>query len=69
KGVDALYPTSEFSSWAETFAKNNHEKTIIFTCRTGNRSGQLQRIFKNHGIENVINHGGGIVSYRGEITR
>ena len=45
------------------------DKTVIFTCRTGNRSGQVQHIFKQHGLDHVINHAGGIVSYRGEIEK
>ena len=66
KGVDMLLPTSTFGQWAEKFAE---DKTVIFTCRTGNRSGQVQHIFKSHGLERVINHAGGIVSYRGEIEQ
>ena len=69
KGVDMLLPTSTFGQWAEKFAEENKDKTVIFTCRTGNRSGQVQHIFKSHGLERVINHAGGIVSYRGEIEQ
>jgi rhodanese-related sulfurtransferase len=69
KGVDMLLPTSTFAQWAEKFAEENKDTTVIFTCRTGSRSGQVQQIFKSHGLDHVINHAGGIVSYRGEIEQ
>jgi len=67
KGVDMLKPTSTFQSWAESFIAENMDKTVIFTCRTDNRSGQVQRVFQQNGMKNVINHAGGIVTYRGDI--
>jgi len=69
KGVDMLKPTSLFQQWAEAFLNEHREKTVIFTCRTGNRSGQVQHIFKSNGMARAINHAGGIVTYRGEIER
>lgn len=69
KGVDMLKPTSTFQSWAQAFLDENKDKTVIFTCRTDNRSGNVQRVFQQNGMAKVINHGGGIVSYRGEIER
>ena len=69
KGVDMLKPTSDFQSWAESLFEEAKDKVVIFTCRTGNRSGQVQNVFKRNGHERVINHSGGIVSYRGEIER
>ena len=69
KGVDLLKPTSMFQSWAEDFLNENKDKTVIFTCRTDNRSGQVQQVFMQNGMKNVINHGGGIVTYRGEVVR
>ena len=69
KGVDMLKPTSSFQQWAEQLLNDAKDKTIIFTCRTGARSGQVQNIFKNNGHESVINHYGGIVSYRGEVEK
>ncbi len=69
KGVDLLLPTSSFGQWAEKFAQENKDKTVIFTCRTGSRSGQVQYIFKQNGFNRVINHAGGIVSYHGEIEK
>lgn len=65
EGVDILKPTSTFQSWGQEFLDSNKDKTVIFTCRTGNRSGQVQNVFKQNGMENVINHAGGIVSYHG----
>ena len=69
KGVDMLKPTSLFQQWAEAFFEEAKEKVVIFTCRTGARSGQVQNVFKSNGHENVINHYGGIVSYRGEVEK
>ncbi len=69
KGIDMLKPTSDFQSWAEAFLEEVKDKVVIFTCRTGHRSGQVQNTFRSNGHERVINHTGGIVSYRGEIER
>ncbi len=69
KGVDLLKPTSAFQSWAEELLEETKEKILILTCRTDNRSGQVQAIFKRNGHPHVINHTGGIVSYRGEIEK
>ena len=69
KGVDMLMPTSRFQSWASDFLDKHKDKTVILTCRTDNRSGQVQMIFKKNGMDKVINHSGGIVSYRGEVVR
>jgi rhodanese-related sulfurtransferase len=69
KGVDMLKPTSNFQQWAEELFNEAKDKTIIFTCRTGARSGQVQNVFRSNGHERVINHSGGIVSYRGEIEK
>ena len=69
KGVDLLKPTSTFQMWAEDFLNEYKDRTVIFTCRTDSRSGQVQRVFQQNGMARVINHGGGIVSYRGEIAK
>jgi len=69
EGVDLLKPTSTFQDWAQQLLEEAKDKTIIFTCRTDYRSGQVQSVFKENGHPHVINHTGGIVSYRGEISR
>ena len=69
KGVDMLKPTSQFQLWAPEFLEKYKDKNIIFTCRTDNRSGQVQQIFMQNGMQKVTNHLGGILSYRGEIVR
>jgi len=69
KGVDLLKPTSTFQLWGQEFFEENREKTVIFTCRTSSRSGQVQRVFQQNGMSKVLNHAGGIVNYRGEINR
>jgi len=69
KGVDMLKPTTSFQEWGEELFKSTQDKTVIFTCRTGSRSGQVQNAFANSGHTSVINHYGGIVTYRGETKR
>jgi len=65
KGVDLLKPTSTFQSWAEEFLNNNKDKKVIFTCRTGSRSGQVQAVFQQNGMTGAINHSGGIMGFHG----
>jgi len=69
KGVDLLKPTSIFQSWSETFFNEIQDKTVIFTCRTGARSGQVAQLFQQNGHTHSINHVGGIMSYTGETER
>ena len=69
KGVDMLKPTSSFTEWAQNLFDETKDKTLIFTCRTGSRSGQIQNAFKQHGHHGVLNHFGGIVTYRGIIEK
>ncbi len=66
KGVDLLKPTSLFYEWSQDIMEKSREKVVIVTCRTDYRSGQIQMTLKTNGYPNIINHEGGIVSYRGE---
>lgn len=69
KGVDLLKPTSEFTNWAQELFNQTKDKTVVFTCRTGSRSGQVQNVFKQNGHTRTVNHFGGIVTYHGEIEK
>ena len=69
KGVNMLKPTTLFQQWAQELLNETKDKTVIFTCRTGSRSGQVQNAFKQHGHKGVLNHFGGIVTYRGTIEK
>ena len=69
KGVDMLKPTSSFQQWALELLNQTKEKKLILTCRTGSRSGQVQNVFRQNGHKGVINHYGGIVTYRGKIEK
>ncbi|EIF50202.1 MULTISPECIES: rhodanese-like domain-containing protein [Sulfurovum] len=69
KGVDMLKPTTAFQQWAQELFDETKEKKVIFTCRTGSRSGQVQHVFQQHGHTGVLNHFGGIVTYHGEIEQ
>lgn len=68
-GVDELRATSMFEHWASEIFEKSKGRALILTCRTGNRSGMLQSIFKRHGHPQVINHQGGIVSYSGKVVK
>ena len=69
KGVDMLKPTSTFQQWAEELFNATQNKPVIFTCRTGSRSGQVASVFTQNGHKNAVNHYGGIMSYRGETEK
>ena len=69
QGVDMLKPTSSFQQWALEFLEETKDKSVILTCRTGSRSAQVQNVFKQNGHNGVINHYGGIVTYRGQIEK
>ena len=69
KGADMLKPTSSFNQWGKELFNELKDKTIVFTCRTGSRSGQVQNAFRQNGHTSVLNHFGGIVTYRGELEK
>jgi rhodanese-related sulfurtransferase len=69
EGVDILMPSSLFSEWSEDFCRVYRQRAVIFTCRTGNRSGVLQRLCKANGMACVINHAGGITAFCGETIK
>jgi rhodanese-related sulfurtransferase len=69
KGVDMLKPTSTFQDWGQELFSATQDKRVVFTCRTGSRSGQVASMFTQNGHKNAINHYGGIMSYRGETEK
>ncbi|MCK5854849.1 MAG: rhodanese-like domain-containing protein [Sulfurovaceae bacterium] len=69
KGIDALKPTSTFQNWGQDFFDEVKDKTVIFSCRSGARSGQVVQAFRQNGHNRSINLSGGIMSYPGEITK
>jgi len=69
KGVDMLKPTSTFQDWGEELFGTTQDQRVVFTCRTGSRSGQIASMFTQNGHKNAINHYGGIMSYRGETEK
>jgi len=69
KGADMLKPTSTFQQWAQDLFNQTKDKTVVFTCRTGSRSAQVQNVFRQNGHARAINHFGGIVTYRGDIEK
>jgi len=69
KGVDMLKPTTAFQKWGQELFSATEEKVVVFTCRTGSRSGQVASMFIQNGHKNAINHYGGIMTYRGETEK
>ena len=69
KGVDLLKPTTTFQQWAQELFEETKDKYVIFTCRTGSRSGQVQQVFAQNGHTKTLNHSGGIMSFRGEVEK
>jgi len=65
KGIDILRPSTKLQLWGPALVEEFKDKTLILTCRTGARSGHIQRILKKNGHNSVINHSGGIMSYNG----
>ena len=55
-----LLPTSTFPGWLDEVPT---DKTVIVTCRTGNRSGQITSALEAEGFDNVHNMLGGIVEW------
>ena len=68
KGIDTLKPTSTFQNWGQDFFDEVKDKTVIFTCRSGARSGQVAQVFRENGHAKSINLSGGIISYPGEVS-
>jgi len=69
KGVDMLKPTTIFQQWGQALFNETQDKKVIFTCRTGSRSGQIASMFAQNGHKGAINHYGGIMSYAGETEK
>ena len=68
EGVDLFRSTSLFQSWAKEMLEEHKDKKVILTCRTGNRTAQVQYILTRYGHKDCVNHMGGIVSYHGKIV-
>ena len=68
-GVNLLRPTTAFRSWAKALVEETRERPLILTCRTANRTGRLQPLLRRLGHPRVIDHRGGIVTWRGAIEK
>ncbi|MCB0167244.1 MAG: rhodanese-like domain-containing protein [Anaerolineae bacterium] len=55
-----LIPMGEVSNRLSEIPK---DKTVILSCRSGNRSGQVTDFLRNNGYDNVHNMTGGIVAW------
>ncbi len=40
------------------------DKTVVVTCRSGNRSGQVASFLRDQGYDNIINMDGGILAWQ-----
>ncbi len=56
-------PLDQVQQWVKELPK---DKKIIFVCRSGNRSGQAQRIAQQAGYNNTYNMQGGMLAWRRE---
>ncbi len=68
KGVDELWPTSQFYDWFGKIQGKKEDRLILY-CHTGSRSYQIQHVMKAQGFKHVGNLMRGIVSYDGEVVR
>jgi len=66
-GVDLLRPTSLYRNWVQELTERSREIPLILTCRTANRTGQVQQLLKRMGAERVVDHAGGILAWHGEV--
>ncbi len=62
-----LLPLDQIESEIENKVADKAEKIIVY-CRSGNRSGQAQRLLQGLGYESVCD-AGGIINYSGEIEK
>ena len=56
-----LIPMSEITTRLDEIPK---DKEVIFTCRSGNRSGQVTDLLRQNGFDNVHNMQGGILAWQ-----
>lgn len=56
-------PLDQIQHWVKELPK---DKKIYFVCRSGNRSGQAQRIAQQAGYKNTYNMQGGMLAWRRE---
>ncbi len=56
-------PLDQIQQWVKELPK---DKKIYFVCRSGNRSGQAQRIAQQAGYNNTYNMQGGMLAWRRE---
>lgn len=55
-----LIPLSELEA---RFSEIPTDKTVVLTCRSGNRSGQAHAFLQQNGYQNTINMDGGILAW------
>lgn len=55
-----LIPMSELES---RLAEIPTDKTVVLTCRSGNRSGQMHAYLESQGFDNTVNMEGGILAW------
>lgn len=60
-----LVPMSEIVDLIDQFDKNEE---YVLVCRSGRRSHEVAKFFKDNGIEKVHNYAGGMLEWEGPIT-
>lgn len=59
-----LVPMSEIAEVVDQFDK---DKNYVLICRSGRRSLEVSKFFKQNGIENVYNYEGGMLAWNGDV--
>ncbi len=57
-----LKPVQQIDSWIREIDKDTAQ-TIVFVCRSGNRSGRAAQFFQEKGYTNLINMAGGMLAW------
>lgn len=61
-----LKPVGQIRSWA---AQLNKQDEILLICRTASRSAMAYQYLNSMGFTNLKNVSGGIITWRGKVTR
>lgn len=57
-----LKPVQEIEKWVGEIDRDTAE-TIVFICRSGNRSGRAAEFFQDKGYKNLVNMTGGMLAW------
>jgi rhodanese-related sulfurtransferase len=64
-GTIPLIPMGEIADYIERFDRS---REYVFVCRSGRRSLEVAKFFRNSGFERVHNFAGGMLGWDGEVV-